>query len=67
MVAPDPALGGHQMSPEALRALLREASEKVPPTLAADYGCTCGGCTWCLLCMTYGDPMPVPQQKAGRR
>lgn len=53
------------MSPEMLRAQLREAAEKVPP---ADYGCLCGSCTWCLLCMTYGDPMPVPQQKkAGQR
>lgn len=58
------------MSPEALRRQLREAAEKAAPPReqdsAADYGCTCGGCTWCLLCMTYGDPMPVPGKPVTR-
>lgn len=58
------------MSP-ALRAQLREAAEKALPPREqedpTDYGCMCGACTWCLLCMTYGDPMPVPEQKKARQ
>lgn len=59
------------MTPETLRAQLPEAAEVIIPRRVEEvmlgYDCDCGSCTWCLLCMTYGDPMPVPQRKAGKR